>query len=190
MATVNEPPSSSKIPKHIRKVIFGRKLTTIQYDERFKPAGMEDVITEYPSIPSDQSRHASFDRAMERIAVHGVLRSENAEAIDKFGKPIDSAWFADHLYEDDFHFNTTKATGIEIVSKKTCDMFRISLEKTCEDGSVYKWKSPKISLLKIEGWNYPFQDQAKTDLETLLIEADEFRKGKSSLGQLKMALVA
>lgn len=190
MAKQQEAPSSSRIPKHIRKIIFGRKTTTVAYDESFKPAGMEDIIEEHNPKQSTQPRHDAFNRAMERFAVHGILRTEFAEVLDRHGKPLDADWWDSHLYEDDERFNTVKVTGVIITSKKTTDMFQILLEKTTVDKKVVKWKSPSISLLKVEGWNYPLLDEAKLHLETLLMEADEFRKGKSALGQLRMSLVA
>ncbi len=188
MAT--EAPSSSKIPKYIKAVIFGKKTTRIQFDEKHKPAGMEDIISDGISKTSDQPRHDAFNRAMERMAVHGILRLGFAAIEDRHGKAIDEQWWADHLYEDDPRFENTKATGILITSKKTIDRFQILLETTTEDKQVVKWKSPPISTIRIEGFNYHLLEAAQQHLETILIEAGEFLKGKSSLGQLKMSLVA
>lgn len=184
-------PGSSKIPKQIRAIMFnGEKSTTVTLKERYKPAGSEDIIDETDPKESTQSRHPSFDRAMERMAVHAVVRSDFSDYNDWHGKLIDADWFDEHLYEDDPRFNSVKVRGIIITSKETVDSFQILITKTTEDGQDIKFKCPAISLIKVEGWNYPLQALAQQHFETLLIEALEYRKGKSAAGQLKLALVA
>ena len=183
-------PSSSKIPKQIRSIMFdGEKITTITFKERYKPAGSEEIIEEIPSIPSTQTRHGAFNRAMERMSVHAMIRCDFADFNDRHGKLIDADWFDEHLYEDDPRFNSVGVRGIIVTSKDTVDSFQILVSKTTEDGEVIKFKCPAISLIKVEGWNYPLQALAQQHFETLLIEAMEYRKGKSAAGQLKLALL-
>jgi hypothetical protein len=190
----NTAPSSTAIPKWIKSVHFldkkKSKKTKIGYNERYKPTNSEDIITSELQGTSDQIRHPAFDRAMEVFAVHAVIRTGFEEPKDRHGKAIDEDWFKEHLYEDDERFNTVKVTGIIITSKSGADKFQILYEKEAEDGAISKIKSPSISLIKVDGWNYSLQAFAQKHLETLLIEAAEFHKGKSANGQLTMKLVA
>ena len=183
--------TSSKIPRQIKAVIFkGEKHTIVNYKERYKPAGTEEIINEEFPKKSDQPRHGDLNRAMERMKVHLILRCEFAKPLDKFEKALTPEWWKDHLYEDDPRFSNVKITGVIVTSKETIDTFQILGEVETLDKQIVKIKSPSISTIKGEGNIYPLVDEAKLHLETLLLEADEYRKGKSSLGQLKMALVA
>lgn len=190
----NTAPNSNAIPKWIKAIHFmdkkKSKKTKVSYNERYKPTNSEEIITEELPKTTNQTRHPAFDRAMEIFAVHAAIRPGFEEPKDRHGKPLDEEYFADHLYEDDERFNSIRVTGIIITSKDGADKFQIVCEKEAEDRSITKYKSPSISLIKVEGWNYPLQELAKKHLETLLIEAGEFLKGKSANGQLTMKLVA
>lgn len=187
-------PSSSKIPKWIKAIHLldkkKSKRTKISYNEKYKPSNSEDLITKELPETSDQQRHPAFDRAMEVFAVHAAIRTGFADPVDRHGKVIDAEWFKDHLYEDDERFNTIKVTGLIVTSKSGADKFQILFEKEAEDGAITKIKSPSISLIKVDGWNYSLQPFAQIHLETALSEAGEYLKGKSANGQLTMKLVA
>lgn len=188
---MSTPTSSSKIPRWIKAIHFkGEKHTTISIKERYKPSGTEEVITEEAPKTSDQPRHGDLDRAMQIMKVHLITSLGFSDGKGKLGEPLDAEYFAKHLYENDSRFSNVTVTGVIITSKETSDQFQVIGTIESDDKQVAKLKSFSISTIKSEGTNYVLADFAKSHIETLLFQADEYRKGKSSLGQLKMALVA
>src|ERR1700723_3300889 len=167
--TVDAPPSSSRVPKNIKSIMFsGKKVkwTAIKFASSFQPDNQNDVITETPTFKSDMVRHPDFDRAMDRFKVHLMIRCGFAEPLDRLGKPIDRTYFNEHLFEDDPKFSDVEITGIIITTKKDLTGFQILGTAFTVDGQQVKLKSPVISTLKIdEGYNYPLQSIVDEDLD-------------------------
>lgn len=191
---IDTPPSSSKIPKNIKSIIFSgkkTKWTSIKFDSSFQPQGQNDVVTETPTFKSDMLRHPDFERSMDRFKVHIMIRCGFAEPIDRLGKPIDRTYFNEHLFEDDPRFSDVEITGIIITTKKDLTGFQILGTAFTVDGAAVKLKSPVISTLKKaegEGYNYPLQTIVDEDLDTVLLEALSFMQYKSANQQLRMAV--
>lgn len=193
--TVDAPPSSSKIPKSIRSIIFSGKKTKrtfITIQENYQPQGENEVIEDNPTYRSTRSRHPDFTRAMDRFKVHIMVRCGFAEPFDRLDKKIiDSQYFADHLFEDDERFSNVEITGIIVTTKREMTGFQILGTHFTEDGQIVKLKSPVISTLKKadgEGYNYPLLSLCDEHVDTLMLEAQEFLKGKSANNQLKIAI--
>lgn len=191
---VDTPPSSSKIPKNIKSIIFSGKKTlwtSIKFASMFQPDNQNDIVTETPTFKSDMSRHGDFDRSMDKFKVHLMVRCGFAEPIDRLGKPIDRTYMNEFLYEDDPRFSDVEITGIIITSKKDLTGFQILGTAYTVDGQQVKLKSPAISTLKKaegEGYNYPLQTIADEDLDNVLLEALSFMQYKSANNQLKLAV--
>jgi len=188
-------PSSSKIPKTIKSIMFsGKKVkrTFITVKSVYQPQGENDVVEEDPTYRSTQSRHPAFETAMDRFKVHLMVRCGFAEPFDRLGKKkIDSQYFADHLFEDDPRFSDVEITGIIITTKKEMTGFQILGTHYTEDGQIVKLKSPVISTIKKaegEGYNYPLLSLSDEHLDNLMLEANEYLKGKSANNQLKIAM--
>lgn len=192
--TVDTPPGSSKIPKSIKSLtLSGKKTkwTSIQFSSSFQPQGQNDVVEETPTFKSNMSRHADFDRAIDRLKVHLMIRSGFAEPVDKFNKPITKEYFDGHLFEDDPRFSDCEVTGIIVTTKKDLTGFQIIGISTTADDQNVKFKSPPISTLKKsegEGYNYPLLDLFDEHMDTLLLECKEYMAYKSSNQQLRMAV--
>lgn len=192
--TVDTPPGSSKIPKNIKSLtLSGKKTkwTSIQFLSSFQPQGQNDVVDENPTFKSNMSRHPDFDRAIDRLKVHLMIRSGFAEAVDKFNKPITKEWFDEHIFEDDPRFSDCEVTGVIVTTKKDVTGFQIVGISTTLDGQNVKFKSPPISTLKKaegEGYNYPLIDLFDEHMDTLLLECKEYMAYKSANTQLRMAV--
>jgi hypothetical protein len=185
---------SSKIKKQIKSVTFsGKKVkwTTIKFGQTFTPVGQNDSIEEQPTFKSNMSRHPDFNRAMEIFKAHLLIRCGFAEPLDRIGQPITADYFLDHIYEDDHRFEGVEITGVIITTKKDNTGFQIIGTHTTQDGQVVKLKSPAISTLKKaegEGYNYPLIAFVDEQLDTLIIEAENYLKYKSDNPQLKLAV--
>lgn len=180
---------SSKIKKTIKSITFSGKWTTIKFGQSFQPRDQNDVVEEQPTFKSNMSRHPDFERAMERMKVHLIVRCGFANADDRLGKPIEKAWFDEHLYEDDPRFSEVIVTGIIITTKKDLSGFQIVGTSYTSDGQIVKLKSPVISLLKTDGgYNYPLLSLVDEHKDVLELEAMEYLKYKSNSQQLKMSL--
>jgi hypothetical protein len=192
---VETPPSSSKIPKNIKSIIFSGKKTKrtfITVQENYLPNGENEVIEDNPTYRSTRSRHPDFTRAMDRFKVHIMVRAGFAQPFDRFDKKvIDAQYFADHLFESDDRFSNVEITGIIVTTRKETTGFQILGTYFTEDGEMIKLKSPVISTLKKaegEGYNYALLVLAEEHLDTLMLEAQEYLKGKSANNQLKIAI--
>lgn len=183
---------SSKIKKNISAIYFDGDRTKIHFSQNFTPSGGKEAITETPIFKSDLGRHPDFERAMERMKVHMMLRSFGhlIKPDDRTGKKlIDKDWFDEYGYEDDPRFSEAEVKGVIITTKKDESGFYIQGHTLSMDDLPVKVKSPVISLLKVEGgYKYPLFDLAKEHLEVLLLEAEEFLKYKSNNPQLKLAV--
>lgn len=182
---------SSKIKKTVKSITFSGKWTTIKFGQSFQPRGQNDVVDEQPTFKSNMSRHPDFDKAMQRLKVHLIIRSlPFVKPDDKFNKLIDKAYFDEHLYEDDPKFMDVEVTGIILTTKKDTSGYQILGKVEGVDGSITKLKSPPISLIKIDGgYNYPLMDLAEEHFGALEIEAKEYLNYKSNSPQLKLGLV-
>lgn len=191
---VDLPPSSSKIPKNIKSIILsGKKVkwTAIQFASSFQPKDQNEVVDENPTFKSNMSRHPDFDRAIDRLKVHLMIRSGFAEPVDRLGKPINKEYFDEHLFEDDPRFSDCEVTGILVTTKKELTGFQIIGISTTIDGQNVKFKSPAISTLKKsegEGYNYPLLELFDEHMDTLLLEALSYMQYKSANQQLRMAV--
>lgn len=186
---------SNKIPKNIKNIMFtGKKTkwTQIQFHSSFQPRGENEVIDEIPTVKSNMSRHADFNRAMDRMKVHLMIRCGFAEPKDRLGKKlIDKSYFDEHIFEDDPRFNEVEVTGIIVTTKKDLTGFQILGTSTTIDGQTVKLKSPPISTLakaEGEGYNYPLRELFDEHMDTLILEAKEFLAYKNSSMQMKMAM--
>lgn len=184
---------SSKIKKNIKSIIFSgkkTKWTTIKFGQSFQPKGQNDVIDEEPTFKSNMSRHPDFNRAMEIFKPHLLIRCGFAEPVDRLGEPITMEYFTEHIYEDDPRFEGIEITGVIITTKKDQTGFQILGTHTTVDGQVVKLKSPSISTLSKaegEGYNYPLISYIDEQLDTLLIECQEYMKYKSNSTQMKIS---
>lgn len=187
-------PGSSKIARNIKSIMLtGKKTkwTAIQFASSFQPKDQNEVVDEIPTIRSNMNRHADFDRAMDRFKVHLMVRCGFAEAVDKLNKPIDKAYFDEHLFEDDPRFSDVEITGFIVTTKKDQTGFRILGIATTIDGQKVKLKSPPISTLakaEGEGYNYPLRELFDEHADTALLEAKEFMNYKSANTQMRMAV--
>lgn len=183
---------SSKIKKTIKSITFSGKWTTIKFGQSFQPRDQNDVVEEQPTFKSNMSRHPDFERAMQRLKVHYMLRLlDFLKPEDGDGKIMDQKYFEEHKYEDDARFENVEITGIIITTKKDMSGFQILGRIETNDGQVSKPKSPVISLLKTDGgYNYPLLTLADEHIETLKLEALEYLNYKSNSQQLKMSLHA
>lgn len=188
------PPSSSKIPKNIKSIMFSGKKTlwtAIQFASSFQPRDQNEVVDELPTMRSNMQRHPDFNRAMDRLKVHLMVRCGFAEPVDRLGKPIDRTYFQDHLFEDDQRFNDVEITGLIITTKKDMTGFQILGIATTIDGQKVKLKSPPISTLakaEGEGYNYPLRELFDEDADSCVLEAKEYMAYKSANTQLRMAV--
>lgn len=184
---------SSKIKKNIKSITFSgkkTKWTTIKFGQRFQPRDQNEIIDEEPTFKSNMSRHNDFNRAMEIFKPHLLIRCGFAEPVDRLGQPIGADYFSQHEYEDDPKFEGIEITGIIITTKKDKTGFQIVGTHTTVDGQVVKLKSPAISTLQKqegEGYNYPLIHYIDEQLDTLIIEANEYLRYKSNSSQLKIS---
>lgn len=192
---VDTAPSSSKIPKGVKSIIFSGKKTKrtfITVLESYQPQGENDIEENNPTYRSTRSRHPDFVRAIDRFKVHLMVRCGFAEPFDRLDKKIiDAKYFEDHLFEDDQRFADVEITGIIVTTKKEMTGFQILGTHYTEDGQIVKLKSPVISTLKKaegEGYNYPLLVLAEEHLDTLVLEANEYLKGKNASTQMRMAV--
>lgn len=182
---------SSKIKKTIKSISFSGKWTTIKFGQSFQPRDQNDVIDEQPTFKSNMSRHPDFDRAMDRMKVHLIIRCGFSNADTRLNQPIDKAFFDEHLFEDDPRFSDVVVTGIIVTTKKDLSGFQILGTAHTVDGQIVKLKSPVISLLKTDGgYNYPLITLAEEHLSTLELEALEYLKYKSNSKQLKLDIAS
>lgn len=186
---------SSKIKKLVKSITFSgkkTKWTSIKYGASYQPRDQNDIVDEEPIFKSNMVRHADFERAMDRFKVHLMVRCGFAEPLDKFGKLIDREYFNEHLFESDARFQDVQVTGILVTTKKDLTGFQIVGSDTTVDGQIVKLKSPVISTIvkpEGEGYNYPLQSLADEDLDSLVLEALEFMKGKGAASsQLSIAI--
>ncbi len=194
MAQKDEVPSSSKIAKNIKSITFSGKKTlwtSIQFASSFQPQGQNDVVDEMPIFKSNMSRHPDFNRAMDRLKVHLMVRCGFAEPVDRLGKPIDRTYFNEHLFEDDPHFSDVEITGLIVTTRKDVTGFQILGTYFTVDGQKVKLKSPPISTLakaEGEGYNYPLREIFDEDADTIILEAKQYMLYKSANAQLRMAV--
>lgn len=186
---------SSKIPKNIKSIMFtGKKtkITAIQFLQSYQPKDQNEIVNDTPTFRSDMSRHPDFNRAMDRLKVHLMVRCGFAEPKDRLGKNlITKEYFDEHIFEDDARFSDVEITGIIVTTKKDQTGFQIIGSATTSDGQVVKLKSPVISTLKKadgEGYNYPLRELFDEHIDTIILEAKEYMNLKSSNTQLRMAV--
>lgn len=182
--------NSSKIKKTISAIYFKGERTVIHFSQTFQPNGQNDVVKEQPIFKSDLGRHADFERAMDKFKAHFIISSlPFVKPDDIAGKLIDKDWFDNHLYETHPAFMDVNVLGIVITTKKDQSGFYIIGEVTNADDKPSRWKSPVINLLAVDGgYNYPLRMLCDEQLDTLLLEADEWMKYKSNNPQLKIAI--
>lgn len=195
MATNNNTsPGSSKIARNIKSIMFSgkkTKWTSIVFASSFQPRDQNEVVEEIPTMKSNMLIHPDFKRAMDRFKVHLMVRCGFAEPIDRLGKPIDRAYFNEHLFEDDPRFMDVEITGLIITTRKDITGFQILGTSTTVDGQKVKLKSPPISTLakpEGEGYNYPLRELFDEDADTAILEAKEFMNYKSASTQMRMAV--
>lgn len=185
---------SSKISKNIKSIMFSgkkTKWTSIQFSSSFQPKDQNEVVDETPTFKSNMSRHPDFCRAMDRMKVHLILRYGFAEPVDRLGKPITKEYFDEHLFEDDPRFSDVEVTGLIVTTKKDQTGFQIIGKQLTVDGFLAPLKCSPISTLKKqqgEGYNYPLIELFDEHIDTLILEAKEYMKYKSSNQQLRMAV--
>jgi hypothetical protein len=181
---------TTKIKKNISMITFDGKYTTIKFQRSFTPDGQQDTVTEEVPFTSDMPRHGDFDKAMDKMRPHLLLRSfAFVEFKDRLSKDIDKKWFDEFLYEDDPRFEDVEIKSVIITTKKDVTGFQIVGTAFSIDDQPVNVKTPPISTLKLtEGYNYPLLDIFKAQIETLLDEAIAFINYKSSNGQLKLAM--
>ncbi len=191
--TADTPPSSSKIPKSIKSIMFtGKKVkwTSIKFGQTFQPRDQNEVVEEQPTFKSNMSRHPDFNRALEVFKPHLLIRCGFADPVDRLEQPITAEWFLEHLYEDDNRFEGVEITGIIFTTKKDQTGFQIVGTHTTVDGQIVKLKSPAISTLKKadgEGYNYPLIAYVDEQIDNLTLEANEYMKYKSNSSQLRIS---
>lgn len=184
---------SSKIKKNIKSIMFtGKKTkwTVIKFSQDFQPRDQNEMIQEEPIFKSTMSRHPDFNRAMEIFKPHLLIRCGFAEPVDRLGQPIGADYFLHHEYEDDLRFEGVEITGILVTTKKDKTGFQILGNHTTVDGQIVKLKSPPISTLKKqegEGFNYPLIHYIDEQLDTLMLEAEQYLRYKSNSAQLKIS---
>lgn len=176
---------SSKIKKDIRSIIFVSKtLTIITFKSNFTPDKHNQAVKEEIPLKSNMVRHDDFNRAMEKMKVHLMVRSQFAEPIDRLNLPIEQAYFTEHIYEDDERFKGIDVKGVIFTTTEDTTSFQIIGSKTTTDGQIIQLKSPVISTIKLpegEGvYNYPLNVLADEHKETLILEAKEFLNYKSN----------
>lgn len=176
---------SSKIKKDIRAIMFvSDTKTVITFNEKFTPNQHNKAVKETHQLISNMDRHEDFNRAMAKMKVHLMVRSQFAEPVDRLGLPIQQAYFADHIFEDDERFKGIDVKGIIFTTKDDTTSFQILGTKTTTDGEIIQLKSPVISTIKLPDgvgvYNYPLLVLGDEHKETLLLEALEFKNYKSS----------
>lgn len=186
---------NTKIPKNVKSILFSGKKTlwtTIKFQSSFQPRDHNEVVEETPTLKSNMSRHSDFNRAMDRLKVHLMIRCGFAEAIDRLGKDlINKEYFDNHIFEDDPRFSDVEVYGLIITTKKDLTGFQILGIATTQDGQQVKLKSPAISTLKKqegEGYNYPLLELFDEHVDAVILEAKEFMAYKSNNTQLRMAM--
>lgn len=176
---------SSKIKKDIRSIIFvSESRTIITHKSNFTPANHNQAVKEEIPLKSNMTRHDDFNRAMDKFKVHLMVRSQFMEPLDRLGMSIESAYFTDHIFEDDERLKGIKVKAIIFTTKEDTTSFQIIGSKMTTDGELIPLKSPVISTIKLpEGenvYNYPLIVLADEHKETLLLEAQEFLRYKSN----------
>lgn len=181
---------SSKIKKTISAIYFKGERTIIHFSQTFQPAGQNEVVKEQPIFKSDLGRHADFERARDKFKTHFILNSfPFVKPDDITGKLINKEWFDAHLYETHPAFMDVNVIGVIITTKDDQTGFQIIGELTNADDKISRWKCPVINLLELnEGFNYPLITLADEHLDTILLEAEEWLKYKSSNPQLRLAM--
>lgn len=168
-----------------------KSFTTIHVSAKYTPEKENDIATISFPLKNTMARKGSFDRAMDKMKVHLLVRLGFAEPVDRLGKPIEAEYFNEHIFEDDPRFEGIDITGIVITTKNDSTGFKIMGTQTTEDGAIAKLTSPVIStIIGSEGWNYPLAKFAVTHLSDAIEEAKDYieKSQVMSRAQLKIAI--
>lgn len=163
---------SSKIKKEIRGIIFvSENKTVITFGQKFTPHQHNHAVKEIKAHKSDMERHYDFNDAMQKMAVHALIRGQWIEPLDRLGCSIEAPYFTDHIYLDDDRLKGIKVTGVIFTTKDDTTGFQILYNKVTTDGAIQKVKSPPISTIKLADgenvYNYPLIVFAEEHVDTL-----------------------